>query len=198
MRRDSQVRFTRSRLTSARSNKHSDLNEMTSESESGLTLKARLAHELRIYAVISAYLFVCFAVILFYEASQSASKDVSILTLGVAAVKALVLGKFILIGEVFKPGTRLDAPTVLHRVAWRTLGMLIVLAIFKVLEELIVGLVHGKDFASIVSELTEMSWVSAVAPLLMMLLILIPLMIAIELNRVLGDDGLKGLLLGRE
>lgn len=171
---------------------------MTTNADTDPSLKARLAHELRIYAVVSIYLFVCFAVILFYEASQSANSDVSVLTLGVAAVKALVLGKFILIGELLKPGTRLDAPTLLHRVAWRTVGMLIVLAIFKLIEELIVGLVHGKDFGAIVAELGEMSWVAVVAPLLLMLLILIPLMIAIELNRVLGDEGLKGLLLGKD
>ena len=171
---------------------------MTTDSESETSLKSRLAHEFRMYAAISLYLFVCFSVVLIYEASQSANATVSFLTLGVAMVKALILGKFILIGEALKPGTRIDAPTLLHRVVWRTLGLLFVLVILKLLEELVVGFVHGQAFSAIVGDLTEKSWLSLSGPVLLMLLILIPLMAAIELNRVLGGGGLKGLLLGRE
>lgn len=171
---------------------------MTASSESSETLKSRLAHEFRIYVAISLYLFVCFAVVLIYEASQTANTEVTLLTIGVAIAKALVLGKFILIGEAFKPGTRLGAPTLLHRVAWRTMGLLVVLVILKLLEELIIGLVHGQDISAIIGELTEKSWLGLLGPVLLMLLILIPLMTAIELNRVLGDEGLKGLLLRRE
>lgn len=171
---------------------------MTSNSESDATLKARLVHEVKSYAVISLYLFLCFGVVLVYEASQSANVQVSVLPLAAAVVKALVMGKFILIGEALKPGTRLGAPTLLHRVAWRTLGLLVLLIILKLLEELIIGLVHGEAVSAIVGELIEKGWLGALGPVLLMLLILIPLMFAIELNRVLGGEGLKGLLLGND
>ena len=171
---------------------------MTTNSESNASLKSRLAHEFRMYGAISLYLFVCFSVVLIYGASQSANATVTMLTLGLALVKALILGKFILIGEAFKPGTRIDAPTLLHRVVWRTLGLLVVLVILKLLEELIVGFVHGHDFNAIVGEIAAKSWLSVAGPILLMLLILIPLITAIELNRVLGGEGLKGLLLGQD
>jgi uncharacterized membrane protein YobD (UPF0266 family) len=83
------------------------------------TLKSRLATELKHYAVITAYLFVCFLVVLIYEASQSPAKEASLLTAGIALGKALVLGKFILIGEALDAGTRIGASTLLHRIAWR-------------------------------------------------------------------------------
>jgi hypothetical protein len=115
-----------------------------------------------------------------------------------AACKALVIGKFILIGEALKPGTRIAAPTLLARVAWRTVGMLIVLVVLKLLEELIIGLVHGQSVGAVFGDLAERSWLSFAGPVLLMLLVLIPLMIATELDRALGDAGLKGLLIGRE
>lgn len=160
------------------------------------SLKSRLATEMKRYAAISLYLFVCFLVLLIYDASQSPAREASILMIGIALAKALVLGKFILIGEALEPGTRIGAPTMLHRVAWRSLGMLGVLIVFKFLEELVVGMVHSKEVAEILAELGEQSWLSLLGPMLLMLLILIPMITAMELDRALGEKGLKGLLLG--
>jgi len=159
------------------------------------TLKSRVVTELKRYAVISLYLFICFGVVMIYEASQSATKEVSLLTAGIALGKALVMGKFILIGEAFGPGTRVSAPTLLSRVAWRTAGMLVVLVVFKLLEELIIGVAHSRGINELVEELMRQSWLGLLGPVLLMLLILVPMITAIELDRALGSAGLKGLLL---
>jgi hypothetical protein len=159
------------------------------------TLKSRLAEELKRYALISLYLFICFVVILLYEASQSQVRAASLVTVGIALGKALVLGKFILLGEALKPGTRISAPTLLHRIAWRTTGMLAVLVFFKLLEELILGLVHSKSFTELLAELGNQSWLGLLGPVLLMLLVLVPMMAALELDRALGEKGLRGLLL---
>lgn len=159
---------------------------------------SRLVHELKSYAVVSAYLFVCFSVILFYDASISTDRSVDTIGVGAALVKAFVIGKFILIGELVKPGSRIRAPTLLHRVAWRTLGMLLVLIVFKLIEELVIATVHGRGIGEVFVELMQRPWRSLVAPTLMMLLILIPLMTVIEMDRTLGKGGLRDLLLKPE
>jgi hypothetical protein len=159
------------------------------------TLKSRLASEFARYAIISLYLFVCFGVVLIYEASQSTAKEATSLGIGVALGKALLLGKLILIGDALKPGTRIGAPTLLHRVAWRTVGMLVVLIGLKLLEELVVGMVRFQSIDELVAELRRQSWLGLLGPVLLMLLILAPMMTAIELDRALGKAGLKGLLL---
>jgi hypothetical protein len=160
------------------------------------TVKSRVLSELKGYAIVSLYLFICFFIVLLYEASQSVSKEVSWLTLGIAVGKALVLGKFILIGELFEPGTRINAPTLLHRIAWRSLSMLVVLIVFKVLEELVVGIVHSKSVSELIAEATSQPAIALLGPVLLMLLVLVPMIAAIELNRALGSAGLKGVLLG--
>lgn len=170
---------------------------MTESPASESSAKSRLAHELKSYAAISAYLFVCFSVILFYDVSTSDDIEANAFRIGAAAVKALVIGKFILIGELVKPGTRMSAPTLLHRVIWRTLGMLVVLVILKLVEELVISTVHGQGIGYAVNELMQQSWRRLVAPTLMMLLILIPLMTAVELDRTLGKGSLKDLMLRR-
>jgi hypothetical protein len=171
---------------------------MTESPASNSTAKSRLAHELKTYAIVSAYLFICFSVILFYDASTSTGPSASAIGIGAALAKALVLGKFILMGELMNPGSRVTAPTLLHRITWRTLGMLLVLIVFKLIEELIVAAVHGQGAGEAFGELMHQPWRSLVAPTLMMLLILIPLMTAIELDRALGEGRLRDLLLKRD
>lgn len=63
---------------------------------------------------------------------------------GVAPVKALVIGKFILIGEAIKVGERSSGPTLLHRITWKTLAFLLMLRVFTIIEEIVVGWVHGQ------------------------------------------------------
>lgn len=166
----------------------------TESSRDGISLKSRVAEELWRYFYISAYLFVCFSVLIIYEDSQTSTAAATSLGLGLALVKALILGKFILIGDALKPGTRVGARTLLHRVAWRTAGMIVVLIVFKFLEELIVGMVHGEETAAIFGKLQTLSWLNFAGPILMMTLILVPLMVAVELDRALGEGGLKSLL----
>lgn len=168
---------------------------MTESRTEGTSLKSRVAEELWRYFYISLYLFVCFAVLMLYQDSQTESLATASLGLGLALVKALILGKFILIGDALKPGTRVNAPTLLHRIAWRTAGMIVVLIVFKILEELVVGLFHGEEVAAVLARLQSLSWLDVVGPILMMTLILIPLMIAVELDRALGEGGLKALLM---
>ena len=169
--------------------------EMSHATSNETSLKSRFASEMKQYALISLYLFVCFGVVLLYEASQSATKEAGLTAVSMALVKALVIGKFILIGEALEPGTRISAPTMLHRVAWRTLGMVVVLIVFKLIEELVIGLVHSKGVAELLEEFEAQSWLGLLGPVLLMLIVLVPMMIALELDRALGEQGLRGLLL---
>jgi len=159
-------------------------------------LKSRVKDEIRRYLLVSSYLFICFSVILMYDSSLSGSSESLLLSLGVALGKALVVGKFILIGEVLNAGIRLNAPTLIHRIVWRTAGMLVVLIVLKLVEEGILGLAHGQGFQMLFSEILREPWIKLLAPVLLMLLILVPLMAATELVRALGAPVVKDLLLG--
>ena len=161
-------------------------------------LKSRVRDELRRYAIVSCYLFVCFSVILLYDAAQNPPTDTLWVLLGIALCKALVLGKFVLLGEAMQPGSRVKASTLLQRIAWRTLGMLLVLVLLKLAEELILGLAHGQSISQTAAELGDLSGLALVAPVLLMLVILLPLMSAIELDKALGAQGLKGVMLAAE
>ena len=161
------------------------------------TVGERAREEFRKYLLVSLYLWVCFAVITLYKAAALEAEGIDLAPLGFAIVQALVIGKFILIGDALKAGHKPSDHPLLHRVAWRTLAMLGVLIVFKLLEEVVVALVHGEPLGGLVEEIVSRPvWVT-IAPVLLMLLILVPMITATEIHRTVGAERFRALLLGR-
>jgi hypothetical protein len=155
------------------------------------SVKERFWEEMRKFGLVAAYLYVCFVVLVLYKSAILAEQGTSYLPYGVALVKALVIGKFILIGDAIKFGTRNLGSTLLHRVAQRTLAMFFILLIFTAIEEWLVGLYHGETIAQTLGEYFSRSWVENLAPDFLILLILIPLMTAAELRKTIGAEQFK-------
>ncbi|MEE4175817.1 MAG: hypothetical protein V2I57_16350 [Xanthomonadales bacterium] len=161
------------------------------------TVGERAREEFRKYMLVSVYLWVCFAVITLYKAAALEAEGIDWAPLGFAIVQALVIGKFILIGDALKAGQKSSDHPLLYRVAWRTLAMLAVLIVFKVLEEVVVALIHHKPLGSLLEEISARPFWVNLAPVLLMLLILVPMITATEIHRTVGTERFRELLLGR-
>jgi hypothetical protein len=153
--------------------------------------------ELRRYALVSAYLYVCFGAILLYKSAILSAAGQHYLPFGVAAVKALILGKFVLIGEMAGVGSRFGSGGFLARVTRQSLLLLLVLVVLTAVEEFVVALLHGRTAAEAASELAGLLRPEVLASTLLMLLILVPLVVVTELSRTLGPGGLRRLVLDR-
>jgi hypothetical protein len=139
------------------------------------TLKERAREELRNYAVVAGYLYVCFGAILLYKAALLREQDVTFLPHGLAAIKALIIGKFILIGEAVGVGTRLRSRSIAASIATQTVLFFLLLVLLSVIEELVVGRIHGRSLAETVAEVRARSGLEMLATSFLMLLILVPL-----------------------
>ena len=155
------------------------------------SLKEKARDELRIYAVVTVYLFVCFAALLFYAGSLQPDTSGGLVPHGIAAIKALVLGKFLLIGRAVGAGTRFHTRTLAGRIAIRSAFLLVVLILLTVLEEMVVGLVHEQSIAATTAELTHHLGLQALAKCAVLLLVLLPLVTLEELDRALGEGVLR-------
>jgi len=158
-------------------------------------VKERAREELRQYAIVAGYLYVCFAVFLLYKSALLQQENVGFVSHGIAAIKALVLGKFILIGEAVGVGTRIPVPRLLGAIVTRSVLMLLLLVALSVVEELLVGRAHGRSFAQTLAEFERNSVREMLAKCLLMLLVLVPLIAAKELSRALGPGVLRRMLL---
>ena len=162
---------------------------------SDASLKSKLREEMIKYGVVSAYLFVFFGVLQWYKAALLQDAGVHYLPLGVAAVKALVIGKFLLIGDAIQARLQGQSGRLLERIAKRVLWLLVILALLTFAEELIVGWLHGQSMVEVQAELRARSMLERVAEFSLMGLILLPLVASAELNHALGPGVLKGLFL---
>jgi hypothetical protein len=158
--------------------------------------KERVREELRRYLAVSAYLYVCFAAILLYKAAILSGTGEHFLPLGLAAGKALILGKFILLGEAAGVGTRLRTRTLLQRILLSSVLFLALLVLLTIVEEIIVGLVHGHSLGQAVAATAQRSVPEVLASCVLMLLVLVPLVTVRQVSRALGPGALHRLLLG--
>jgi hypothetical protein len=156
----------------------------------------RLQEELLKYVMVSGYLFISLSLLLLYKSTVTGGEHEG-LPFSLALVKALVMGKFLLIGGALKAGSLAEALPLLHRVAWKSLAFLGVLLIFTALEELIVGWFHNESVTQVLNETLKHSWLENLVPVLVMLLILIPLVCISETYRQLGPERFKQLWLAR-
>jgi hypothetical protein len=147
------------------------------------SLKERVREELRNYAIVAGYLYVCFGAILLYKTALLREEGVVFLPHGLAAVKALILGKFILIGEAVGVGARTQPRSLFSAIATRTALFFVLLLVLSVVEELVVGKMHGRSLAETMTELREHAGLEMFANSLLMLLILVPLITFKELRQ---------------
>jgi hypothetical protein len=162
----------------------------------GASLKEKVREELRIYLFVAVYLYVCFAALLLFEDSLQPGRSGGLLPHGIAAIKALVLGKFLLLGRAVGAGTRVHTRTLAGRIGVRSAVLLVVLALLTLLEEVVVGRIHGTAIAATVTDLLHGHGLQALAKSVVMLLVLLPLIAMEELDHALGHDVLRRTLFG--
>ena len=139
------------------------------------TLGQRLRHELTEYLIISTYLYVCFGSLIFYKASILHSDGIMFATYELAIVKALVLGKFILVLHALRVGEGKQGAGILFAdILRKSVLFVIFLMALTIVEEILVGYFHGRTSEEVVSEMAGGTLPQAFAVAILMLLILIP------------------------
>jgi len=155
------------------------------------SLKERAVSELERYAVISAYLWILFALFGLHKQLLQ-GHAFSGWQQGFALVNALVFGKVILIGEALELGKGKAS----HPLAWVVLRKSLIFAIlliaFHILEEAIRAWFEGKPLSDAVTGIGgSLAGIMAVAAIFFV--VLIPFYAFQETARVLGGDALWNL-----
>jgi hypothetical protein len=158
------------------------------------TIAEKLKHELRDYALLSVYLYVCFGSLILYKIAILGAQGVSYLPFGLPILKALILAKFILVGRVARLGERHESSKMVFRIMYKALAYLVLLIVLSAAEEVIVGMAHGRSIAAAFAELGGDKLPELLATCLIMLLILIPYLTITELDAALGNGRLREIL----
>ena len=162
-----------------------------------ITLIQRARRELIEYIVIAAYLYICLGALILYKATVLRAHGIEYEALGLALVKALILGKFILIANALRFGELRGVNRPILKILSKTLCFGLLLVVLSVGEEVIVGLIHGRTTRESLGEIADGYLPQAFAIGLLMMLILIPYVAFREISARLGEGNLMKLLIAR-
>ena len=151
-------------------------------------LAQRARHELIAYLAVSGYLLVWFSAVLFYKSTVLRSVGIEFAPFALAAVKALILGKFILVLEAFKIGENGRQSSLLIVDILKT-ALLFTLALFvlTVIEEVVVGHFHGRAVADVLSDFGGARALQSLAAAILVFLVLLPYLAFRRLALVFGE-----------
>jgi len=160
------------------------------------TISTKLRHELTRYAIVSAYLYVCFGALILYKAAILRAHDIDFPILGLAIAKALILGKFILMGETFRVGERHRDKPLIYGIAYKVVMFAALLFALSVIEEIIVAKIHGRSIEDALARVAGATWLEILASCLLLCLILVPYFGLSAIDGALGEGRLRRMFFG--
>lgn len=166
----------------------------TTSPEEGIT--RRTLHEFKRFAFIFLYLYITLGAILLMKAAVLQAHGIDFAPWGIAAIKAALLAKFILIGHALKLGDREKFGLLIWPTLYGSMMFLLLLVILTVLEDIIVGFVHGHSAAASLGELLGRHLAETAAGIGIVLLVLIPYFAFRALAAALGAERLLRMFFG--
>ena len=169
--------------------------------ESGIqpktSFREKASEELMEFIILAAYLYVCFAALIYLKVAILQTNGIAYAVLGVAIIKAALCAKFMLLGRVFHVGERFKNLPLIVPTLHRSFLFLLLLVVLTLAEEIAVGAIHGRTVSDSISGIAGGTFHQIAATILILFLILIPYFAFRSLGNIVGDKTLVRLFFER-
>jgi hypothetical protein len=166
---------------------------MTQEEKPGW--KKRALDELRKLSITVTYIWVLLSVSTLHREIILANYHINYSAkFGFAFINAVILAKFMWLGEILHAGRKAAGKALLYSMLWNSALFAFILMVCHLLEEALVRVWGGQSFATSFSK-TVAEPREVFATLLLMFVVLIPFFFAKGLIEILGKDEIKRLVL---
>jgi hypothetical protein len=137
-----------------------------------------------------------FFVFMMHEWTVLASHQISFRFYGLAVVNALVLGKIMLIAEHLHFADRFEVKPLIYPIAYKSIAFSVLLMAAYIIEEIAVGLFHGKTVAESFPEIGGGGLAGVLTTAAIMCVALVPFFSFREIARIVGEAEFRILMLG--
>ncbi|MEA2780514.1 MAG: hypothetical protein QOK29_2058 [Rhodospirillaceae bacterium] len=163
---------------------------VTTNMPSKTGVRAKAAKELKELIVLTLYLYVAFAALIFYKSAVLRGVGIGWMPWGLAAIKAVLVAKFVLIGSALRIGERYQTKPLIWPTLYKSVVFLAVVLILTVIEEAFVGLLHGRTMRDSISAIGGGTPEQLVATLVIVFFIFFPYFAIRSLGEVMGEKAL--------
>ena len=160
--------------------------------------KERAVTEFKRFLAIAAYLWVLFSLFEIHRYAVLREANLYGLSgykIGFALVNALIMGKVILIGQALHVGEQFKERRLIYSVLFMSAMFAVLVVCFEIVEDAIVGMIHGKSFIDSIPQLGGGGLEGKVLFGVMAFVVLIPFFLFSEVQRVIGKERLYSLIL---
>ena len=164
---------------------------MATETTANAPPRQRAGHEFKELAIIAVYLYITLGAVIVMKTAVLHDQGISFVPWGIAAVKSLLLAKFILLGRAMKIGERYTDRPLIWPTLYKAFALLVLLVVLTIVEEVVVGLIHHQSIAASLGELFGPRLEETMAGILILLLVLIPYCAIGVLSEALGEGRLS-------
>ena len=161
------------------------------------SLKQRALDELKVYWVITLYLWLFLGCFMIYRWLVMEESGVTYLHFGFALIEAMIIAKVILIGRMFAFTRRYDDGPLALAVAYKCALFALLVMLFTVVEHLVVGWIHHQGLFGGLREFAEVGAYEVGARTLMLTVAFVPFFAFWELGRVLGMGKLAAMFFAK-
>jgi hypothetical protein len=158
--------------------------------------KKRALAELQSLSITIIYIWVLLSVFTLHREVILANYHINYSAkFGFAFINAVILAKFMWLGEILHAGKKAAGRALLYSTLWNSTLFAVILMFCHLLEEVLVKVWHGQSFTASCSE-TVADHRAIFVTTLLVFVVLIPFFFAKGLIEILGKDEIKRLLLG--
>jgi hypothetical protein len=164
------------------------MERVKSMATNSLSRRQKVVREFKEMLALALYLYICLGAVLLLKAAILQDAGVHFAIWGIAAVKALLLAKFMLVGRAFNVGRRFGNRPLIWPTLYRALMFLILLLILTTVEEVLVGAIDHRALSDSLTHVVGPTFFEAAALCLILFLILVPYSAFICLSEALGEQ----------
>ena len=150
--------------------------------------KDKILHEMAEYLFNVIYLALVFAAFTQYRRFLLAAHDIIYTNYWVALIQALIFGKVIMVGALFRLGRNLEQKPLIIPTLYKAVVFTFLVVVFHLVEHAIKGLWQGNTLTGSLVAFLEQGRHELLAGSLVIFVALIPFFAVKELGRVLGKD----------
>ena len=156
-------------------------------------IRQKVRHGLAEYGFNVIYLTFVFSAFTVHRRLVLAAHDITYTNYWVALIEALILGKVIMIGSVFRLGRGLESKPLIYPTLYKTLVFTLLCAVFTVVQNQLKGLWHGEGLTGGLGELAAKGSYELLSNSLVVFAALTPFFAIKELGRILGETRVRSL-----